>query len=71
MTLHIDPNQLPPIVLNDGLMTKLACIVYYLQQVRAGRRESNVRGMNSILDDAELNDWIDQMNRRNMIGTRL
>ena len=53
------------------LETKLAVLVYYLQQVRSGYRQSNPLGVNSLLDDAEVCNWVDQMNRDGKIPPRL
>lgn len=53
------------------LEEKLAVLIRYLQQVRGGYRQSNPTGVNSLLDDAELNNWVDQMNRDGKIPPRL
>lgn len=60
-----------PAVETTALEGKLAALVYYLQQVRGGYRHANALGVNSLLDDAEINEWIDRMNKAGSIPTRL
>jgi hypothetical protein len=45
------------------LEDKLAAIVHYLLQVRRGYRSSDPVGFNSWLDDGEVCDWHERMDK--------
>lgn len=50
-----------------SVANKLALLVWYLQQVRRGVRSSDPEGFNSLLDDTEINDWMERMNKAGRI----
>lgn len=52
-----------PVSLED----KLATMVWYLDEVRSGRRQADPKAFESYLDDPEVADWLDKMNKAGRI----
>ena len=52
-----------PVSLED----KLAAMVWYLDEVRSGRRQADPKALDSYLDDPEVAGWLDKMNKAGRI----
>lgn len=51
------------------LETKLAGIMQYLMQVEFHKRSKDSVGLRSYLDDADIAEWVDRMDREGRIKT--
>jgi len=54
-------------MMTKSLEDKLACMVWYLTEVRAGRIRSDVRAFDSYLDDPEVAQWLDDLDKKGQI----
>lgn len=50
-----------------SLEDKLATMLWYLDQQRFGRMSSDTKAFDSYLDDAEVTNWLDRMQKSNRI----
>ena len=50
-----------------SLEDKLATMVWYLDEVRSGRRQADLKALESYLDDPEVAGWLDKMNKTGRI----
>lgn len=50
-----------------SLEDKLAAMVWYLDEVRSGRRQADPKALESYLDDPEVAGWLDKMNKAGRI----
>lgn len=53
--------------MKSSLEKKLALLVWYLQETGAKRRGTDVAAFNSLMDDLEINEWMERMRRNNQI----
>lgn len=61
----ITAKEPPP--MSKSLEDKLAVMVWYLEEVRQGRRGSDPKAFESYLDDAEVAAWLDDMKKRGRV----
>lgn len=54
------PDPFDIVTMQASLEKKLAAMIWYLQEVRAGRRTSDPHAFESWLDDKEVTDWLDK-----------
>lgn len=58
-------------IMAPTLEDKLALLVSYLNDLKLGHRAPDQRSFSSLLDDAELADWLDRMRKSGrIINTR-
>ena len=53
--------------MNPSLEEKLAAMIWYLEEVRTNRRQSDPKAFESYLDDPEVAQWLDHMNKTGRI----
>jgi predicted alpha/beta hydrolase family esterase len=53
--------------MNKTLETKLATMMHYQYELRAGRQRENDRVFQKMLDDPEIAEWMDQMSKQNCV----
>lgn len=55
------------VTISKTLEDKLATIMHYHYELRAGRRSKNERMMKSMLDDREVAEWLNKMEHQNRV----
>lgn len=56
--------------MEQNLENKLGILVRYLQENRAGRHTTDTPGLQHLLDDPEISNWVDQLNREGRLNGR-
>lgn len=54
-------------MVTKSLEEKLAAVVFYLMERRANRCNKDSPAFNSYLDDPEINQWVDEQNKKGQI----
>lgn len=54
-------------MMTKTLEQKLATMLHYVVEERAGRQRKNDKMLQSMLDDAEIAEWLDKMSKQNLV----
>ena len=61
----------PTVVMSPGLIGKLGLMVWYLDEVTNKRRSPDEMGFRSLLDDAEIQQWLSRLNQLGLISNTM